>query len=119
MDSSSASSPATEEVIPFPPPADPELRLRRALLALDRALGEQRAAVSAWRNSLAGLEEAMGRLGTSTVNYRSALDRLAGNVATLHGRMTTLAETMERAEEAAGKDQPEVTKGQPPSLSGR
>lgn len=121
---SSPRSAEPEAVLPFPPPADPTLRLRRAVLALDRALSEQRTAVSTWRNALADLKATMTRLGNNTEAYRSALGRLAESVSTLQERMSALAGTMGRAEalcaDTPSSAQPEeVTNGQPPSLSGR
>ena len=86
------------EVIPFParPAADAE-RLRRALAALDRALSDQRQAVSTWRGALGDLREAMAGLGGRVATYQGELGKLAGGVSGLNARATWLRDWADKA----------------------
>lgn len=86
------------KVIPFParPAADAE-RLRRALAALDRAIADQRQAVSTWRGALGDLREAMAGLGGRVAAYRGELDKLAGGVSGLNVRATWLRDWADKA----------------------
>ena len=92
------------EVIPFParPAADAE-RLRRALAALDRALSDQRQAVSTWRGALGDLREAMAGLGGRVETYRGELGKLANGVAGLNARAVWLGDWAERTMAEARK----------------
>ena len=90
---------STAEIIQFPsrpstPPAtvsartpsEPtaaEARLARALAGLNDALTQQRAAVAAWKASLATLSTSTGRLAASLRGYHDTLGRLDARVATL------------------------------------
>ena len=84
---------ASATIIAFPRPkapaasgaaADGPERLRIALLALDAALAEQRAAVTAWREGLAALRGSVQGLGQSLGRYQSRLGALAEDVGGLH-----------------------------------
>ena len=86
------------EVIPFParPAADAE-RLRRALAALDRAIADQRQAVSTWRDALGDLRTAMAGLGGRVATYQGELGKLAGGVSGLNARATWLRDWADKA----------------------
>jgi hypothetical protein len=90
----------TATIIPFPrvkaaAEADPQVRLRRALAALDLAVAEQRAAVAKWRASLGELRGSVHGLGQSVGEYHQRLGTLADDVMALHRqarRMETWAD---------------------------
>jgi ABC-type transporter Mla subunit MlaD len=91
------------DIIPFPQrrPAsaidDGQERLRRALLALDAAVTGQRAAVAAWRSTLAELGTVMAGLGESMQRYRGSLDTLGSRVAGLNAQAVQLERTADAA----------------------
>ena len=59
---------------------DSQVRLARALAALDKALAEQRAAVGDWRDSLGTLRGSVGGLAESLGGYQARLGELAEQV---------------------------------------
>jgi hypothetical protein len=65
-------------------PHDPRERLRLALLALDRAVADQRAAVAKWRESLGELHGSVRGLGQSLRTYNERLGALAHDVTGLN-----------------------------------
>ena len=69
---------------------DAQMRLVRALQALDAALGQQRAAVAAWRGALGELRTTVHGLNTSVQNYRGSLETLDAKVASLRGEAQRL-----------------------------
>jgi hypothetical protein len=97
------------QIIPFPsrrpatptdamptgalPTGDGQERLRRALLALDAAVSEQRVAVAAWRGALADLGTVMHGLGESV----QRLDALDSRVAGLNAQAVQLERTADAA----------------------
>jgi hypothetical protein len=101
------------QIIPFPsrrpatptdamptgalPTGDGQERLRRALLALDAAVSEQRVAVAAWRGALADLGTVMHGLGESVQRYRGSLDALDSRVAGLNAQAVQLERTADAA----------------------
>ena len=91
------------QIIPFPsrlpavPTEDGQERLRRALIALDAAVAEQREAVAAWRGALADLGSVMTGLGESVQRYRGSLDALDSRVAGLHAEAVQLERTADAA----------------------
>lgn len=66
-----------------PEPTPAEARLARALAGLNDALTVQRAAVAAWKASLAELSPATGRLGASLRGYHDSLGQLDSRVTAL------------------------------------
>jgi len=81
----------TATIIPFPQPkatpqaeGDPQVRLQRALEALDLAVAEQRAAVAKWRASLGELRGTVQGLGQSVGAYHARLGTLADDVMALN-----------------------------------
>jgi len=78
----------TAEIIPFPQRNALENndndRLANALTALDIAVAEQRAAVSAWRESLTELRGVVSGLGAGLTDYQASLARLGAQVAALN-----------------------------------
>jgi ABC-type transporter Mla subunit MlaD len=98
------------EIIPFPAAkpaeesgANGEARLRRALVALDEAVANQRAAVAEWRRSLAQLGDTMGGLRGSLTHYRGSLNRLEQQVGALHGQAVTLEQWADKAVASGGE----------------
>jgi predicted trehalose synthase len=100
-------------IIPFPSrapgntaPEDPAPgnadRLTRALTALDAALAEQRAATTAWRESLATLRGSTHALGTSLRRYHADLQTLETDV----GALNTQSRALEAWADAALADAP-------------
>ena len=75
---------------------DGQERLRRALIGLDEALVEQRAAVANWRSALSELSVVVSRLGESLQGYRGSFDMLGTSVA----RLRTEAVQLERTADA-------------------
>jgi len=67
---------------PPAPVSDPQARLQRALVALEQALAEQRAAILAWQQSLGVLRTSMQGLGQSLSACNARLDALAHDGAT-------------------------------------
>jgi glutathione S-transferase len=130
-DDTTRESEASATIIPFPsrpapianpaanPAANPDpdanaaakARLERALRALDSALGEQRAAVAAWRDTLCDLSHAMQGLGTSMLHYRDSVDSLDGGVAQLRARTAGLAARADAMAAAAIPPTGQVTGG--------
>jgi hypothetical protein len=97
---------ATATIIAFPtarptpksaPAEDGQERLRRALAGLDSAIAGQRAAVAAWRCSLAELGTVVSGLGESLQRYRGNLDKLGTRVSGLHGQAVQLERTADAA----------------------
>jgi len=86
-------SPAGATVIPFParPAPDAAARLRAALAALDRALLEQREAVTQWGAALSALRGCMGELGGAMRRYQDRLDGLQTDTAALHTQALRLS----------------------------
>ena len=96
--------PPSAQIIPFPAKAgprakvdsrlhdapDPQERLARALASLDRALSEQRAAMSGWRESLGELRKATTGLGLSMQRYHRTLGKLGTDVSELHAEALRL-----------------------------
>jgi glutathione S-transferase len=92
--------PTTATIIPFPRPAreqaeppapadqeaaaDPQERLRRALIALNAALATQREAVAGWRGALGDLRGSVQDLNTSLQSYNSKLGALGERVGTVN-----------------------------------
>ena len=89
----------TATIIPFPTHRhspgrdDGGERLRRALIGLDEALAEQRAAIAAWRSALSELKSSVSRLGESLQGCRGSLDTLGTSVARLHAEAVQLERT--------------------------
>jgi ABC-type transporter Mla subunit MlaD len=96
-------TPVTAEIIAFPlrrpapPKNDGQERLRRALVGLDNAVAGQRAAVAAWRNTLADLSTVVSSLGDSLQRYRGNLDTLGIRVTGLHAQAVQLERTADAA----------------------
>jgi len=63
---------------------DPQLRLQRALAALEQALAEQRSAVAQWQQSLGALRGSVRGLGASLTQYRDRLGGVAEGVQAVH-----------------------------------
>ncbi len=108
MNAPMAPAAASAEIIPFPARAQEASaataeRLNRALAALDRALSDQRAAVSTWRGALGDLREAMAGLGGRVETYRGELGKLANGVAGLNARAVWLGDWAERTMAEARK----------------
>jgi hypothetical protein len=90
----------TAEIIPFPvraKPAEPQPtdarpgdRLARALVSLNAALAEQKAALAAWREALGTLQASTSGLGQSLQRYQVSLGTLAGNVNALRDKAVSL-----------------------------
>lgn len=94
---------ATAVIIPFPtrpvakPAAVPDPdgdRLARALAALNAALADQRAALTAWRSVL-------GELKTSTSTLEDSLQRYRGNLRSLGTSVSALREKSKALEQWA------------------
>ena len=64
---------------------DPQLRLQRALAALDAALTRQKTAVADWRASMAQLGSQVDGLGGSLQGLHASLGGLQVEVSQLHG----------------------------------
>jgi hypothetical protein len=101
--------PITAKVIAFPlsrqqaPGRDEgQERLRRALVSLDDAIAGQRAAVAAWRSSLADLSKVVSGLGENLQRYRGSLDTLGTRVAGLHNKAVRPERTADAALAAQG-----------------
>ena len=69
---------------------DPQQRLARALESLNEAMAAQRDAMTQWRASLAELKTTTTGLGQSLMRYRTNLDALGKDVASLHRQAKTL-----------------------------
>ena len=86
---------------PEPAPAgDAGERLRLALLALDNAVKNQRAAVVDWRVAIGDLRQTMQTLGSSLNRYEATLGTIGVDAATLARaaqRMQAQAITLEAA----------------------
>jgi hypothetical protein len=85
----------TAEIIPFPTRAQPqkprpEDRLARALVALNAAMEEQKAAVAAWRGALGDLQTTTAGLGESLRRYSGSLASLGGDMSALQGKARAL-----------------------------
>ncbi len=80
--------PAGATVIPFParPAPDAAARLRAALAELDRALLDQREAVTQWGAALSALRGSMGGLGGAMRRYQDRLGGLQDDTAALHAQ---------------------------------
>lgn len=79
---------STAEIISFPRSA-PD-RLKRALVDLDHALSEQRAAVAVWQGTMRDLRESLSKLRTTLVGYDVALKSLSTNVGSLNAESRRL-----------------------------
>lgn len=79
----------TETAIPV---AEGNERLRRALATLAAALAEQRESAQALKRSLGDLRCAVQTLGHSLSQYHDRLDKLRGQVGTLHSQSARLSE---------------------------
>jgi len=78
-------------------PADGQDRLRQALVALDLALAEQRAAMAKWRVALERLKASTTGLGGSLHRYHNNLDQLGTDVRNLQdqaGRLEQWADVV-------------------------
>jgi hypothetical protein len=81
-------------------------RLARALLALDRAITEQRTSVAAWRNALSDLSITMRSLSGSVQRYRSSLESLDAKVCGLRGEANRLERWADEAQTEATQRSP-------------
>ena len=73
------------EILAFPSLGRPaESRLARAMQELDTALAEQRAAVTAWRDSLRELQKSVQGLNVGLRRYQTTLQVLAADLAALN-----------------------------------
>ncbi len=59
-------------------------RLDRALIGLEAALAEQRAAMAAWRGTVAELQDAWRGLGCAMQRHETGLGALASGIGALH-----------------------------------
>jgi septal ring factor EnvC (AmiA/AmiB activator) len=74
----------TPAQVPSETVSEPQQRLARALDSLNAAMAAQRDAMAQWRASLAELKTTTSGLGQSLERYRSNLDALGKDVASLH-----------------------------------
>jgi len=86
-------TPAGATIIPFPsrPAPDASARLRAALVDLDRALAEQREAVTQWGAALSALRSSVGGLGGAMRRYQDRLGSLQDDTAALHTQALRLS----------------------------
>jgi hypothetical protein len=86
-------SPAGATVIAFAarPARDAAARLRAALAELDRALLEQREAVTQWGAALSALRGSVGGLGGAMRRYQDRLDGLQDDTAALNAQALRLS----------------------------
>ena len=98
--------PAGATIIPFPSRAAPDAsaRLRAALADLDRALLEQREAVTQWGAALSALRGSVGGLGGAMRRYQDRLGGLQDDTAALHAQALRLSVW---ADAATGTARPE------------
>ena len=92
----------TAAIIPFPMPAKaevprPEDRLSRALQALNDALAEQQAALTAWRSALGDLKTSTASLDGSLQRYRNNLGSLSTSVSSLQTQARALEQWADNA----------------------
>lgn len=91
-------------IIPFPArprpqtaiPAESE-RLQRALLALNTALADQRAALKSWRGAMQELRASTASLDDSLQSYRANLRSLGSSVASLREKAKSLEQWADKA----------------------
>ena len=77
--------------------SEPQQRLARALDSLNMAMAAQRDAMAQWRASLAELKTTTSGLGQSLERYRTNLDALGKDVASLHRQAKTLQAWAEKS----------------------
>ena len=84
--------PAGATIIPFPSRAAPDAsaRLRAALADLDRALHEQREAVTQWGAALSALRGSVSGLGGAMRRYQDRLGGLQDDTAALNAQALRL-----------------------------
>lgn len=90
---------ASAQIIPFPSRSaepDGKARLTEALANLQKALEEQKQAISAWRGAMGELRESMQRLGGSLSAYQVELVKLNGKVGSLNRTSRQLQDWAER-----------------------
>ena len=85
----------TGRIIPFPqararPSSQGQERLAAALVSLETALAEQRAAVRSFRASLGALGTAVGTLEAGVTGYAERLETLKGEVEGVNGAARAL-----------------------------
>ena len=99
-------SPVGATIIPFPtrPAPDGNARLRAALADLDRALLEQREAVTQWGAALSALRGSVDGLGGAMRRYQDRLGGLQDDTAALHAQALRLSAW---ADSAMGSLRPE------------
>ena len=76
---------------------DPHARLARALDSLQFALGNQRAAIAAWRDVLKDLKSTTAHLDESLQRYRASLRSLGSSVSALQTKARDLENWAEKA----------------------
>ncbi len=75
---------------------DPQLRLQRAMVALDDALARQKIAVAEWRNSMSQLGSRVDGLGGALHGLQSSLGGLQTQVTQLHSSAVGLEAQADR-----------------------
>ena len=101
-----SASPAGATIIPFPSRAAPDAsaRLRAALADLDRALLEQREAVTQWGAALSALRGSVGGLGGAMRRYQDRLADLGDDTAALHTQARRLSAWADTAAQVTRPD---------------